>query len=357
MSFKVDGYIPEWLLYLDSGDAGLLERSELELRIDDSVTGSGFIQFAEAISLLVNVISMPLLCERLACFLRARAGQMILSFIRGEPSYFRAPDANTAGLLISHSDNTILAWTMVLHVQSENAYGAISTFRPLHRLAHALTLDYLNQSPVHLKRKKIFRDLGDEALSQDSFYRQVAGSVHDCVTTKDGPFHDAVISSQMGFAGLIEAGINLSKYFEKISPCITTGRFKKPAHLKRSLQIYAELMVNRSDMSPWKHFIKLLERCDYPNTPQVEMALKDFFVRSFEAQNQSFQTWATTLTAFVGKPQVIEALFHRPLFLSRLQGLDPSVMISLFHGSRMKNQMLQRYPEHIDASFSRDLGL
>jgi len=357
MSFKVDGYIQEWLQYLDSGEDSCLERSIVELNSGESVTGGGFIQFAEALSMLVNVVDMSTLSQRISHLLSTKAGEMITSFIHNDPSYFRAQDAMTAGSFIGHSEKTINAWALILHLNAVRFYGVISTFRPFHPLVRTLTLDYLNQSASHAARKLLFQKAGVQALTQDAFYRQVAGSVHACVTVNNGMFHDAVLTSHMGFEGLAEAGTELATYFGNIIPCVTSNRFKKPVFFRRALQIYAELLVRDPKRSPWNQLVLILNRGEYSRSDSVGAALHQFFLRGYEAKGTSFDTWARTLNVFERKPEVIDELWSRPGFLSRLEGLDSSLVVSLFHGSRMKREMLKRYPEHIDASLSRDLGL
>lgn len=357
MSFKVDGYIQDWLRYLDSGDEDYLGRSISDLKNDDSVTGQGFIQFAEALSMLVNVIDMPILCQRINRLLGTKAGEMITSFIHNEPSYFSAPNAATAGLFISHSEKTVSAWALILHLNAERFYGVVSTFRPLHPLVRALTLDYLDQNAAHTSRKMLFQKTGVSALTPDTFYRQVACAVPSCVTVNDGSFHDAVLASRMGFEGLVEANAQISTYLGNITPTVISNRFKKPVHFRRALQIYAELLVADDDRSPWTPFVRIVNRGEYARSESVMNALRQFFFRGYEAQGKSFETWATTLNEFVGKPDIVDGLWSKPGFLEKLEALDSSLIVSLFHGSKMKREMLKRYPKHIDASFSRDLGL
>lgn len=357
MSFRVDGYIQDWLLFLDTGESSCLERSAAELKPDDSVTGGGFIRFAEGISLLANVTEMSVLCLRIQQLIGTQAGECVSSYIRNQPSYVKAADSDTAGAFISQSQKTANAWALILHLTAERTYGAVSTYRPFNRLLRSLTLDYLEQGSSHAQRLVFFQSMGVTALAEENFYRKVASSIHLSLTAKDGDFHDAVVASKKGFEGLADTGLNLTLYMGYLTPSITSKRFKQPMYFKRALEIYAEVLVRDDQRTPWPHLIRLFENGDYTRSASVEQALKKFFLRGYEAKSKAFATWATTLSAYGQKHEIIDVLWDNPDFLKRLEALEGSLTVSLFHGSQMKREFLRRYPEHIDTSFSSDLGL
>ncbi|AXH60106.1 hypothetical protein [Pseudomonas amygdali] len=357
MSFRVDGYIQDWLLFLDTGESSCLKRSIAELKPDDSVTGGGFIRFAEGVSLLANVTEMLVLCLRIQQLMGTQAGECVSSFIRNQPSYFKVADADTAGAYISQTQKTISAWTLILHLTAERTYGVVSTYRPFNRLLRSLTLDYLDQPASHTQRKRLFQNIGVSALAEDAFYRKVASSIHLSLTANDGDFHDAVVASKKGFEGLADTGLDLSLYMGYLTPSITSKRFKQPMYFKRALEIYAEVLVRNDQRPPWPHLVRLFENGDYARSASVELALRKFFLRGYEAKGKAFATWATTLSAYGQKHEIIDLLWEKPGFLQRLEDLEGSLTVSLFHGSRMKRELLRRYPEHIDTSFSCDLGI
>lgn len=357
MSFRVDGYIQDWLLFLDTGESSCLERSVEELKSDDSVTGGGFISFAEGISLLANVTEMSVLCLRIQQLMGTQAGECVSSFVRSQPSYFKVADADTAGAYISQNQKTASAWALILHLTAERTHGVVSSYRPFNRLLRSLTLDYLDQRASHTQRQLLFQSIGVPALAEDAFYRKVASNIHLSLTANDGSFHDAVVASKKGFKGLANTGLDLSLYLGYLTPNITSKRFKQPVHFKRMLEIYAEILVRNDQRTPWPHLVRLFENGDYTRSASVESALKQFFLRGYEANGKSFATWATTLSAYGQKHEIIDVLWDHPGFLKRLEVLEGSLTVSLFHGSKMKRELLQRYPEHIDTSFSSDLGL
>lgn len=357
MSFRVDGYIQDWLLFLDTGESSCLERSTAELKPDDSVTGSGFIRFAEGISLLANITEMPTLCLRIQRLMGTQAGECVSSFVRSQPSYFKVADAETAGAYISQDQKTASAWALILHLTAERTYGVVSFYRPFNRLLRSLTLDYLDQSASHTQRQLLFQGIGVPALAEDAFYRKVASNIHISLTASDGDFHDAVVASKKGFEELADTGLDLYLYMGYLTPNITSKRFKQPMHFKRALEIYAEVLVRNDQRTPWPHLIRLFENGDYARSASIEQALRKFFLRGYEAKGEAFATWATTLSAYGQKHEIIDVLWDNPEFLKRLEALEGSLTVSLFHGSQMKREFLRRYPEHIDTSFSSDLGL
>lgn len=357
MSFRIDGYIDDWLQYLSCGDQAFLDRSNAELGNGDSITVSGLYAFAEGLSLLAPVTDLDVMITRLQHLMSKSPGNAILGLVGSVPSYCSASDASAISQMVCQSEKTVAFWVYLLHAQSIRGYGIISTEKPFHALLQQLALGYLNEDAQHQSRQAVFKSLGIIDLASADFYRQVAKLADRFVSVATASFHDQVGTSKGGLQGLIDAGANLSAYMNNLTPRIGTARFKQHQHLKRALSIYAEILVSDASHTEWKPLTGIIRTANYPKSHAMETTLSNFFIRAAQSHGSSFEVLARMLGLYEKKRVLVGELWQSDDFVKKVAALPSRVALDLLDGCEMKNAFLRRYPEHSDASFSRDLGL